>query len=147
MMGVKIMKRNNGAYAAELTNEIARMYKLRVRIEAENLGVKNAYRALLSTLYVKDGGTQLSLAEKTGMKAPTISITLRKMEKEGLVRRVVDENDLRKTHVYLSDKGRETTERLNEGINGINNIFVEGMSDEEADFFIKSLERIKASMR
>lgn len=146
-MGVKIMKRNNGAYAAELTNEIARMYKLRVRIEAENLGVKNAYRALLSTLYVKDGGTQLSLAEKTGMKAPTISITLRKMEKEGLVRRVVDENDLRKTHVYLSDKGRETTERLNEGINGINNIFVEGMSDEEADFFIRSLERIKASMR
>ena len=141
------MKRNNGAYAAELTNEIARMYKLRVRIEAENLGVKNAYRALLSTLYVKDGGTQLSLAEKTGMKAPTISITLRKMEKEGLVRRVVDENDLRKTHVYLSDKGRETTERLNEGINGINNIFVEGMSDEEVDFFIKSLERIKASMR
>jgi DNA-binding MarR family transcriptional regulator len=147
MMGVKIMKRNNGAYAAELTNEIARMYKLRVRIEAENLGVKNAYRALLSTLYVKDGGTQLSLAEKTGMKAPTISITLRKMEKEGLVRRVVDENDLRKTHVYLSDKGRETTERLNEGINGINNIFVEGMSDEEAHFFIRSLERIKASMR
>lgn len=146
-MGVKIMKRNNGAYAAELTNEIARMYKLRVRIEAENLGVKNAYRVLLSTLYVKDGGTQLSLAEKTGMKAPTISITLRKMEKEGLVRRVVDENDLRKTHVYLSDKGRETTERLNEGINGINNIFVEGMSDEEADFFIRSLERIKASMR
>ena len=146
-MGVKIMKRNNGAYAAELTNEIARMYKFRVRIEAENLGVKNAYRALLSTLYVKDGGTQLSLAEKTGMKAPTISITLRKMEKEGLVRRVVDENDLRKTHVYLSDKGRETTERLNEGINGINNIFVEGMSDEEADFFIRSLERIKASMR
>ena len=146
-MGVKIMKRNNGAYAAELTNEIARMYKLRVRIGAENLGVKNAYRALLSTLYVKDGGTQLSLAEKTGMKAPTISITLRKMEKEGLVRRVVDENDLRKTHVYLSDKGRETTERLNEGINGINNIFVEGMSDEEADFFIRSLERIKASMR
>ena len=147
MMGVNIMKRNNGAYAAEHTNERARMYKLRVRIEAENLGVKNAYRALLSTLYVKDGGTQLSLAEKTGMKAPTISITLRKMEKEGLVRRVVDENDLRKTHVYLSDKGRETTERLNEGINGINNIFVEGMSDEEADFFIRSLERIKASMR
>ena len=147
MMGVKIMKRNNGAYAAELSNDIARMYKLRVRIEAENLGVKNAYRALLTALYIKDGGTQLSLAEKTGMKAPTISITLRKMEKEGLVKRVVDENDLRKTHVYLSDKGRETTERLNEGINGINSIFVEGMTDEEVDFFIKSLERIKASMR
>ena len=79
MMGVIIMKKNNGAYAAELISDIARLYKLRVRIEAENLGIKNAYRALLSTLYVKDGGTQLSLAEKTSMKAPTISITLRKL--------------------------------------------------------------------
>ena len=118
------MKKTNGATAADLINEIARLYKLRVRIEAENLGVKNAYRALLSTLYIKDGGTQLSLAEKTGMKAPTISITLRKMEKEGLVDRIVDESDLRKTHVYLTEKGKKTTEKLNEGIETVNKLLI-----------------------
>ncbi len=147
MMGVKIMKRTNGAYAAELINEIARSYKLSVRIEAENLGVKNAYRALLSTLYVKDGGTQLSLAEKTGMKAPTISITLRKMEKEGLVRRVVDENDLRKTHVYLTDKGKQTTEELNVGIEKVNKLLIDSLSDEETAIFIKALENAKNALK
>lgn len=141
------MKKNNGAYAAELISDIARMYKLRVRIEAENLGIKNAYRALLSTLYVKDGGTQLSLAEKTSMKAPTISITLRKMEKEGLVKRIVDENDLRKTHVYLTEKGRKTTETLNEGISGVNDVFVKGMNGAESEAFVKALEDIKASLK
>ena len=100
------MKTKKGEYAAGLIKEISNLYALRIRIEAENLGIKNAYRTLLSQLYLKDGGTQLSLAEKTGMKAPTISITLRKMEKDGLVDRVVDEKDLRKTHVYLTEKGR-----------------------------------------
>ena len=139
-MGVKIMKKTNGATAADLINEIARLYKLRVRIEAENLGVKNAYRALLSTLYIKDGGTQLSLAEKTGMKAPTISITLRKMEKEGLVDRIVDESDLRKTHVYLTEKGKKTTEKLNEGIETVNKLLIGSLKGEDAAAFLKALE-------
>lgn len=146
MMGVTIMKKTNGASVAEFINDIARLYKLRVRIEAENLGIKNAYRALLSTLYIKDGGTQLSLAEKTGMKAPTISITLRKMEKEGLVKRIVDENDLRKTHVYLTEKGKQTTEKLNVGIEAVNKLLVSSLSSEETAVFLKALESAKEAL-
>ncbi len=146
-MGVKIMKKTNGATAADLINEIARLYKLRVRIEAENLGVKNAYRALLSTLYIKDGGTQLSLAEKTGMKAPTISITLRKMEKEGLVDRIVDESDLRKTHVYLTEKGKKTTEKLNEGIETVNKLLIGSLKGEDAAAFLKALEGARDGLK
>ena len=141
------MKTKKGSYAAELIRDISRLYTLRVRIEAENLGIKNAYRALLTQLYVKDGGTQLSLAEKTGMKAPTISITLRKMEKEGLFSRVVDESELRKTHVYLTEKGKQTTEALSAGIEKINDSFEKGMSAEEKDKFISALENIKESLK
>ncbi|MBP5206908.1 MAG: MarR family transcriptional regulator [Clostridia bacterium] len=141
------MKKTNGATAADLINEIARLYKLRVRIEAENLGVKNAYRALLSTLYIKDGGTQLSLAEKTGMKAPTISITLRKMEKEGLVDRIVDESDLRKTHVYLTEKGKKTTEKLNEGIETVNKLLIGSLKGEDAAAFLKALEGARDGLK
>ena len=141
------MKTKKGEYASVLIKEISSLYTLRVRIEAENLGIKNAYRTLLSQLYVKDGGTQLSLAEKTGMKAPTISITLRKMEKDGLVDRVVDEKDLRKTHVYPTEKGKKTTEDLNAAIERINEGFVKGLTETEKDFFIKNLENIKASLK
>ena len=51
------MKTNKGAYSAELIREISRLYTLRVRIEAENLGIKNSYRALLSQLYVSCCGS------------------------------------------------------------------------------------------
>ena len=141
------MKVKKGSYASELIRDISRLYTLRVRIEAENLGIKNSYRALLTQLYIKDGGTQLSLAEKTGMKAPTISVTLRKLEKEGLVNRIVDESDLRKTHFFLTDKGKQTTEALNKSIDRINDDFVKGLSAEEKDFFIKTLENIKNGLK
>ena len=146
MMGGKIMNKR-GAYAAELIKDISRLYTLKVRIEAENLGIKNAYKSLLSQLYIKDGGTQLSLADKTGMKAPTISITLRKMEKEGLVDRIVDESDLRKTHVYLTEKGRKTTEALNEQVDAVNEGFVKGLDEDETEKFIARLEEIKMFLR
>ncbi|MCR5352814.1 MAG: MarR family transcriptional regulator [Clostridiales bacterium] len=141
------MKTKKGEYASGLIKEISNLYTLRVRIEAENLGIKNAYRTLLTQLYVKDGGTQLDLAEKTGMKAPTVSITLRKMEKDGLVDRVVDEKDLRKTHVYLTDKGKKTTEDLKAAIDRINEGFVKGLSDEEKDKFTERLEYIKSFLK
>ena len=69
------------------------------------------------------------------------------MEKEGLVKRIVDENDLRKTHVYLTEKGRKTTETLNEGISGVNDVFVKGMNGAESEAFVKALEDIKASLK
>lgn len=141
------MKTKKGEYASALIKEISVLYTLKIKEAAEKLGIKNAYRTLLSQLYVKDGGTQLSLADKTGMKAPTISITLRKMEKDGLVDRVVDEKDLRKTHVYLTEKGRKTTDDLNAAIEKINDGFVKGMSDTEKDIFIKNLENIKISLQ
>lgn len=140
------MNAKNSEYVSQLIKEISNLYTLRVRIEAENLGIKNAYRTILSQLYVKDGGTQLSLAEKTGMKAPTISITLRKMEKDGLVDRVVDEKDLRKTHVYLTEKGRQTTDALNAAIARINDGFLKGLSDADKKLFTGTLENIKTSL-
>lgn len=141
------MKSNNGAYASELIRDIARLYSKKVRSEAEKIGIKNAYRLLLSQLYIKDGGTQLSLAEKTGLKAPTISVTLRKMEKDGLVNRTADDKDLRKTRVYLTEKGCKTMESLYERIEKIDDGFLSGLSSDENDFFISTLQNINRRLR
>ena len=89
------MKNEGKSIAAELVKAIGDLYVLKIKKDTEALGVKNAYRPLLAALKERDGGDQLSLAERTNIKAPTVSITLRKMEKDGMVDRVVDESDLR----------------------------------------------------
>lgn len=140
------MKKETGN-AAALIKEISELYVLKIKKETEAAGVKNAYRPLLAALYAEDGGTQLSLAERTEIKAPTVSITLRKMEKEGLVDRVVDERDLRKTHVFLTEKGKKLTEDMNRCIANINAAFTSGMNKEQKEFFLSSLEKIKTALK
>ena len=141
------MKNENKANTASVIKQINDLYIQKIRKETEAAGIKNAYRPLLSALYAKDGGTQLSLAERTGIKAPTVSITLRKMEKEGMVERAVDESDLRKTHVFLTEKGKEITEEMNRRIDAVDRIFTEGMTKEQKTFFEGSLERIKEALK
>ncbi|MBQ3868918.1 MAG: winged helix-turn-helix transcriptional regulator [Clostridia bacterium] len=141
------MKNDKKGIAAALVREISELYISKTREEIEALGVKNAYRPLLSALYAEDGGTQLSLAERTGIKAPTVSITLRKMEKEGMVNRVVDESDLRKTHVFLTEKGKKLTEDMNDCVAEINAGFTAGMSKEQKEFFLLSLTKIRDMLK
>ena len=141
------MKNEGKSIAAELVKAIGDLYVLKIKKDTEALGVKNAYRPLLAALKERDGGDQLSLAERTNIKAPTVSITLRKMEKDGMVDRVVDESDLRRTHVFLTEKGRKLALDTEKCIADINASFTAGMNKEQKAFFISSLEKIKESLK
>ncbi len=141
------MKNEGKSIAAELIKAIGDLYVLKIKKDTEALGVKNAYRPLLAALKEQDGGDQLSLAGRTNIKAPTVSITLRKMEKDGIVDRAVDESDLRRTHVFLTEKGRKLALDTEKCIADVNASFTAGMNKEQKAFFISSLEKIKESLK
>ncbi len=90
-----------------LITEISKLFHDQMNQKSEQLGFKNGYRQILTHLAHKDGVTQIDLVHVTHLKAPTISVTLKKMEEEALVRRETDKDDQRQTHVYLTDKGRD----------------------------------------
>ena len=69
------------------------------------------------------------------------------MEKDGIVDRVVDESDLRRTHVFLTEKGRKLALDTEKCIADINASFTAGMNKEQKAFFILSLEKIKESLK
>lgn len=140
------MKKADYSKTVAAIRETGQLYSAKIKARAEELGIRNAYRQLLSALAVKDGDTQLSLVERTGLKAPTVSITLRKMEKEGLVRRETDENDLRKTHVYLTEKGRDANKTLENKIASVQKEIFASLSDEEYEVFCGALEKINKAL-
>ncbi|MDO8987308.1 MAG: MarR family transcriptional regulator, partial [Coriobacteriia bacterium] len=53
-----------------------------------------------------DGITQSELADMLGIARPTVTTMLQKMERSGLVRRRVDEDDQRYTRIYVTEQGR-----------------------------------------
>ncbi len=126
-----------------MTNEVSKLFRDIINRDVEKLGVQNSYRQLLFHLSRKDGVSQLELARATHLKAPTVSVTLKNMEADGLVERKGDINDLRIIHVYLTDKGRQTDDKIREIHHMLDSRMTEGISQEELDALVATLTKMR----
>ncbi len=129
-----------------LITEISKLFHDKMNQNSEKLGFKNGYRQILRHLARKDGVTQIDLVRATHLKAPTISVTLKKMEEEELVRRVTDEKDQRQTHVYLTEKGREMEKAFFGKILETDEILLRGISEEESKTLCAILKKARNNM-
>jgi DNA-binding MarR family transcriptional regulator len=135
---------------SDIVSELASLsknYGEKLKNELERDGLKILYCRLLSALAEEDGGTQLSLVERTGIKAPTVSIMLRQMEKLGLVLRKVDDYDLRKTHVNLTEKGREADKAAKDRIVQMQKNTFGNISEEDLKVFCNVLNTISGNLK
>jgi DNA-binding MarR family transcriptional regulator len=69
-------------------------------------GITRGQWYFLRVLWSEDGLSQRELSARVGMMEPTTVIALRSMEKAGLIRRVRDTDDKRRTLVWLTAKAK-----------------------------------------
>ncbi|MHC1694851.1 MAG: MarR family winged helix-turn-helix transcriptional regulator [Eubacteriales bacterium] len=77
----------------------------------EKLGMKRSFGPVLMTISHREGITQSELAAHMRLTAPSVSVALQKMEENGLVEKRSDASDQRQSRLYMTDKGRELSER------------------------------------
>lgn len=95
-----------------LINEISKLFSDRMRQRTEAMGMADGWRRVLFHLAHNDQLTQLELAKRTHLSTPAVSVTLQKMESEGLVERRSDPTDQRAILVNLTEKGREADRKV-----------------------------------
>ena len=128
-------------------NDTSFLFGKFVAKELESIGMRASYRHVMKPLMEADGLTQLDLVKITKLKAPTISITLRNMEREGIVRREKNDNDRRETHVFITDKGREMHAKVLEAFDKAEKAMLEGISDTELAAVEALMEKMTANLR
>lgn len=114
--------------------------------QLEAIGMRSSYRHIMKPIMEQDGMTQLELVNLTHLKAPTISITLRNMEREGIVRREKNDIDRRETHVYITDKGREMHKKILEAFDRAEELMLEGVTDREMSSVRKILTKMTENL-
>lgn len=87
--------------------------------------------------------TMSELAKSINRDKSTATVLVRKLEKEGFVLIVSDENDKRNKNIQLSQKGLEYTKVTNEISNELLSTFYNGFSEQEKKIFLDFLERIE----
>ena len=108
----------------------------------ESLGIGVGQVPILAMLMHSAPMTQRQLAGKIHVTPATISGTLKRMEREGLVVRELDTSDARSTRVRLSLRGQELCARALDYFCQGSSIMLQGFSDAEVDALHGYLRRM-----
>ncbi len=129
-------------------NEISRLFRAEMRETEAIDGVMSQHsaRLVLAVLVAGDGVIQQELVNCTHLKAPTVSVILQKMEKEGMVVRRTDPDDQRHIRVYLTDKGRRVDAEIISKIKQIDQVALSGLTIEEIDCLMLLLRKIRDNL-
>lgn len=129
-----------------LVNDLSKIFRNEMHEAAESSGVPAGYRSLLHALRKTDGCSQLELCRATRLKAPTVSITLRKMERDGYVTREEDEKDARAMKVHITEKGLAAEDHNLQKLEEIDTIVSGCLSPEEKKQLLELLIRVRKTL-
>jgi len=100
---------------------------------------------ILSCLMGKSYDTPKHLAESMSLETSTISGVLDRMQKKGLIDRVINKEDRREVQVRLTDKGRELEEQITVIIDEVNAEVLKSFSEDEVTALKDYLRLIASS--
>ena len=102
-------------------------------------GVPLGQFPLLLTLWDEDSLTQSEIARRVGIEQPTVANTLRRMERDGLVKTEPDPAHRRQVLIKLTEKGRKLERPLKLEARAVNQAAAADMSPSELDAFRQAI--------
>lgn len=97
-----------------VVNHLSRLMTQALGVETARLGVTPGQLPVLMCLWEQDGLTQRELYQRVHIEQATMSNTLSRMERDGLVKRKPDPDDRRASRVMLTAKAKKIEADLNE---------------------------------
>ncbi|QUH21713.1 MarR family transcriptional regulator [Alkaliphilus sp. B6464] len=110
------------------------------------LGVTRVQWIALYYLGKEEVISQKELAEKMNIKESSVARLLDRMERDGLVERVKNENDKRVTNVRLTDKGKQYRIKLLPEGEEFEKLLYKNISDEEMKIFTTVLSKMVSNI-
>jgi DNA-binding MarR family transcriptional regulator len=109
-----------------LVRDVHHLFGHNIHESFSNKGLSNTAHAILLHLNHHEFLTQVELVEKAHVRPSTMSVTLQKMENEGLITRISSTEDQRCIHVKITDLGKKV---LDEGKKHVHELEIEFTKD------------------
>ncbi|MFP5077148.1 MarR family winged helix-turn-helix transcriptional regulator [Rhizobium sp. YIM 134829] len=118
-------------------------------LSSRNLAESGLYAGqdgVMLALQDSDGLTAGSLAARLGVKAPTMTRTIGRMEAQGFLERRPDVDDARLTKVYLTETGRAQLDAIAEAGRLSESLALKGFSDKQVRTLAKLLRALDGNL-
>lgn len=127
-----------------IIHEIDRLAHEKIKTFAPPL--PRSCQMIMMHLARQDNVTQLDLVRATRLKAPTVSLCLQKMERDGLVVRRTDEHDMRATRVFLTEEGRNIDSQVISKVREHEMHISDCLTEAEKDTLISLLVKLRTNL-
>ncbi|MEE1770258.1 MarR family transcriptional regulator [Streptomyces sp. JV185] len=121
------------------------------RIRAERLlndfGLHAGQQFFLRCLWEADGSTVGELARQVRVEAPTATRAVKRLEAAGMVRRTPDDQDARRSRVWLTPAGRHTWPQVTAALAELEQELLAPFSVEEREQLMSLLLRLYETSR
>ena len=136
-MPSKLTELPRGESLGYQVNHLARLLAAALRERIEPLGVVPGQFAQLLVLLERDGISQAELCREVQIDQSTMTHTLRRMERDGLVSRESDPADQRRSVIRLTPQARQLAPRLVDAARDVNALAAAGVSAADLDTFMR----------
>lgn len=129
-----------------LLAKVCKLHRQRAEDLLSEIGLHVGQEMVLCALWEKEGTTQTELAEHLAVQPATVTNTLRRLERTGLVRREPDMEDQRISRVFPTNEGRERRTEVEEQWNTLEGDTLGDLDDRARDLLHSLLTRIHKNL-
>ncbi len=101
---------------------------------------------LLFILQKKEGMSQREICDEMKIKPPTVAVSIKRMEKAGLIEKMPDEKDQRVVRIYVTEKGKSLSKQIEKVVKESEAKVVEGFSEVEICLMKRFLKQMISNM-
>ncbi|GAB7021629.1 MarR family winged helix-turn-helix transcriptional regulator [Salidesulfovibrio brasiliensis] len=135
--------------SAFLLQSLDRLSRLNTRCLSERLkpyGCAPGYTAILDALAAGDGITQKELLDRLSIEQPTLSKSLDRMERDGILTRSRDDRDRRRLVIRLEERGKRLISVVSNARKELDTVASQGLTINDIRYFKRISRQIAASL-
>ena len=131
----------------ELLMGVSHAYFVKIYHQLKQIGIHPGQLPIIKLLDFHDGLSQKEIAGKLFLSAPTVTMSIRRMEKANMVSRRQDEKDQRISRIYLTEEGRASAAKIAALQEENEKMLRRGFSEAEIYLFMRFCEQIKENIK
>ena len=144
------MNRDEYADLPDLFHIVSRMYRNSIKkvFTANGLDELSSPKILYILRHYAHNMTlsQKEIADIVGIAPPTVAVSIKRMEKTGLLQKIPDKNDLRRNCVTITEKGLDLLKKYEKSRDEITKCMFADFSDHELNAIREILIKMAGNM-
>ena len=101
---------------------------------------------IMIALHGENGQTPGQLATRLGVRPPTITKTINRLQTQGYLEKRASDSDARQAHIFLTETGADAIKAIEKAVRKTEKQAMKGLDKKEIRAFSKVLNRIEGNL-